>query len=155
MSNRVSGPAKGHATIAASQRAYEQGYRAVLAKFRRAGLTVVGIQDTPAPGKDIPGGYPDIPSCLAAHASDLAFCDGPRSEWVWGDPLPAAARSLHDPKITTVNLTKDYVCPPRDSKCPAVIGGLPVYRDNSHLARLFAASLAPYLKPYLMRALAG
>jgi peptidoglycan/LPS O-acetylase OafA/YrhL len=152
MSNRVSGPARPHATIDASQAAYAQGYLAVLKQFQAAGLSVVGVHDTPAPSKYIPGNFASIPDCLAAHGSDLGSCDGPRSKYLPVEPLQAAVGQLGDPKITIVNLTK-YICPQRFSRCPAVIGRIPVYFDNSHLTGMFSASLAPYLEPHLLTAL--
>jgi hypothetical protein len=142
MSNRVSGPAKGLDSIAASQSAYAQGYLNVLKQFRDAGLTVVGIRDTPAPGN------PAIPTCLGEHPNDYSQCDRLRASVFPEDPIVSAIGRLHDPKVTLVNLNQ-YICPPRMHKCPAVIGKMIVYFDNSHLTGLFASSLAPYLKRQL------
>jgi peptidoglycan/LPS O-acetylase OafA/YrhL len=143
MTNRVQMPAVGHHSLAASQDAYRGGYQRVLATLSAAHVTVVGIRDTPFPGKL-------IPDCLAAHSSDYSRCDGPRAKWVPREPLIAATAAVGDPEITTVDLT-DYFC--RASVCPAVIGNVPVYFDNSHMTATFAATLAPYLAPSLLAAI--
>jgi hypothetical protein len=38
----------------------------------------------------------------------------------------------------------DVICPTK-GKCPAVVDGMIVYRDDHHLTATFAASLAPIL----------
>jgi hypothetical protein len=57
---------------------------------------------------------------------------------------------MHDPGATTLDLA-DHICGP--TVCPAVIGGVPVYFDNSHLSATFARTLVPYIEPALERAL--
>ncbi|NDK32218.1 acyltransferase family protein [Nesterenkonia haasae] len=43
----------------------------------------------------------------------------------------------------TIDLTSSYICPER--QCSAVIGGVAVYRDDSHLSSEYVESLAPML----------
>ena len=77
--------------------------------------------------------------------------------------------AMHDPAVTVADLT-DHICqdnrapavrykpPPGDGHdgasyiCPAAIGGVPVYFDATHLTTTYARTLAPYLAPYLRRA---
>ena len=40
-----------------------------------------------------------------------------------------------------------------DGSCPAVVGGVAVYRDGQHVAATYARTLAPYLSPVLARLL--
>ena len=143
MTNRVQVPAVGHPSLAASQDAYRAGYQRVLVGLGAAHVRVVGIRDTPFPGKL-------IPDCLAARSSDYSRCDGARANWVPREPLVAATAAVGDPRITVVDLT-DYFC--RPTVCPAIIGTVPVYFDNSHMTATFSATLAPYLAPYLLAAI--
>ncbi len=145
MVNRVSVSALGYGGIANSQGAYATGYLKVLQKFAAAHLTVVGIHDTPAPGIR-------IPDCLAAHSGDYAACNRTKSKVLPKEPLTTAINRLNDPHVTEADLT-NYICHPK--VCPAVIGRLPVYFDNSHLAGTFSKTLAPYLEPTLVKALRG
>ena len=144
MTNRISVTASGQSTIAGSQQPYAQGYLSVLKQFQAAHLSVVGIRDTPAPGN------PLIPDCLGAHGTDYSACDFSRAAHLPAEPLTTAITELNDPKVHEVDLT-EYICP--DATCPAVIGRLPAYFDNSHLSGAFSATLAPYLEPHLVQAL--
>jgi len=143
MSDRISVGAVGYG-FASSMAQYEKGYEQVLRAFQAAHLRVVVIRDTPAPGSS-------VPDCLATHTSDYTACDGTRQKWLPKDPTIDAVRALDDPDITSVDLT-DRICEPQ--VCGAVVGGVPAYFDNSHLSEAFAMTLAPYLKPALLAALA-
>jgi peptidoglycan/LPS O-acetylase OafA/YrhL len=144
MTNRLSVVAEG-TDLHGSQPLYEKGYRAVLAAMSAAHEPVVGIRDTPAPGQS-------VPDCLAAHPDDYLACDGTRRDWLPPEPLTQAIAAIGDPRVTEADLT-DYICEP--VRCSAVIGSVPVYFDGSHLTATFAQTLAPYLEPYLERALAS
>jgi len=145
LSNRAWAPATGAPSLATSGPLYTRGYAAVLRKFHRAGLTVVGVRDTPYPG----GGH-DVPQCLEQHPNDFAACSGKRSAWLTADPMTPAIQQLHDPNITEVDLSR-YLC--TRTTCPSVIGRVPVYFDDSHLSQAFAETLAPYLGASLVAAL--
>jgi hypothetical protein len=145
MANKVSLPAVGY-TFAASWQPYQVGYERVLDAFRRAHLTVVGIHDSPAPTTVV------IPRCLASHPGNYTPCDGTRTRWLPQEPLAAAMTALHDSQMSFVDLT-DRICQP--TICPAVVGGVVVYYDASHLTATYARTLAPYLSPHLRKAIAG
>lgn len=53
-----------------------------------------------------------------------------------------AAAAAATPTATSLDLT-DYYCD--ETTCPSVIGGVNVYRDNSHLTITYTETLAPYL----------
>jgi hypothetical protein len=36
-----------------------------------------------------------------------------------------------------------------------VVGGVPVYYDQTHMTATYAKTLAPYLEPYLVKAIRG
>jgi peptidoglycan/LPS O-acetylase OafA/YrhL len=142
MTNRISVGAVGHSRYASGP-LYTRGYLSILRAFSAAHLRVVGIRDTPYP-RTI------IPDCLASNPNNYQACAGHRSSWLPPEPLLAAATELHDPKITTVDLT-NRIC--QKSVCPAAVGHVPVYFDGSHLTATYATTLAPYLEPYLLHAL--
>jgi len=146
MSNRISVPARGR-SIAASQEPYERGYEAVLRTWAQAGLRVVVLRDTPAPGD---AGIDSIPDCVAANPDDLDRCAGARSEWVPGDPSVAAVEAVGDQRITSVDLN-DRIC--AAERCAGVVGGAVVYFDGSHLTATYARTLVRYLRPALAGAL--
>jgi hypothetical protein len=42
-----------------------------------------------------------------------------------------------------------YLCPSKDAKCPAVLGGILLYRDNSHVTNTAMSMLAPIVREQL------
>jgi len=115
--------------------------RALVESMRRTwqGLAetskVVVLRDTPAPRID-------IAECVSAHREQLTRCAVPRDEALAGiGPLQAeAARGLDRVWLLDLN---DAICP--GSRCPAVIGGVLVYRDTNHLTATYARSLGALL----------
>ena len=105
------------------------------------------IHDTATPGATLKS----VPDCLAQHEDRLLACAGPRKRWVPRDPLVQAAREAGVASVSTVDLN-DHLCD--GDTCPAVIGGVTVYSDASHMTKTFATTLAPYLEPSLTRAVA-
>ena len=142
MANRMSFSAAGK-SMDQSFDAYRAGYVDVLHTWTDAGIPVLGIRDTPAPGAS-------IPDCVAAQPDRLAACAGTRAEWLPREPLTAAARSFRPGQVRVADLT-DHICQP--SVCPAVVGRVVVYFDGSHLTATYARTLAPYLEDSLTRAL--
>jgi hypothetical protein len=105
---------------------------------------VLAIRDSPSP-------YPVwVPRCLASHLSNYGACNGTRSAWLPPEPMYAAVAAMHDPNFSVVDLT-NWICHP--VVCPAVVGGVIVYFDQSHLTATYAATLAPYLDPAVDAAL--
>jgi len=93
---------------------------------------------------DTPHASGDVPDCLASHRADIRPCATPRSIAFSGHGLVerAAARRAG---VATIDLSPD-ICPTSaGTTCPAVVGGMIVYRDYHHLTATFAASLAPEL----------
>ncbi|HET9872152.1 MAG TPA: acyltransferase family protein [Propionibacteriaceae bacterium] len=143
-SQRNGRPALGF-SYADSYPSWLDGYRQVVDGWVRAGTSVVVIHDTATPGATLKS----VPDCLAQHPDDYAACSGPRSAWVPRDPLAQAATEATTPRISVVDLNR-LLCD-KDT-CPAVIGGVTVYSDASHLTKTFAGTLAPYLEPALAKA---
>lgn len=142
MSNRLSMAALDQ-DLARSLPLYEEGYRAVLTTLREAGIPVLVIRDTPAPGFA-------VPTCIADAEQDYAECDCTRDEWLPADPTVDAVASLDDPGITVADLT-DHIC--AGEECRVVNGGVITYFDASHLTATYAHTLAPYLEPFVVKAL--
>jgi peptidoglycan/LPS O-acetylase OafA/YrhL len=145
MSNRMSARPAGKGR-AASGPEFAMGYERVLSSWQRAGLSVVALADTPTPG--VTAGR--IPDCLAEHPGDRDACSAPREVWDRGDPVVDAVRSVGDAKFQVIDLN-DRICGP--DTCRAVVGGVVVYADNSHLTTSYALTLLPYLDQALARAL--
>lgn len=65
---------------------------------------------------------------------------GPVGALMHGDPTLGAVAAAD--RAVAINLT-DYFCGP--AICPAVIGGVTVYRDTSHITSTYAATLMPFI----------
>lgn len=144
LSNRISLPAV-DSPAEVSAAAYLAGYRVVLAAWKRAGVPVLAVRDTPAPGD---AGAGSVPDCLALNDEDFEPCSGSRRQWLPADPIVPAIDAAHSPSMDSVDLT-DHVCGP--VICDAVVGGVVVYFDGSHMTKTYATTLAPYLYPPLRR----
>ena len=149
LSNRISVPAEGRARDE-SRGLYAAGYRDVLQSWADAGLRVVGLHDTPAP---VDGGAEAVPDCLAADPENgESTCGGDRAAWEPDDPVLSAVKQVDDADVDGLDLN-DHIC--ASQTCAAVVGGVVVYFDGSHLTATYARTLAPYLAPSLARAAAG
>ena len=99
------------------------------------GVTIVGLSDNPLPGT-APSG------CLAElDVIEPDSCDVRRRDaFPFPDTFLATADEV--PGAAAVDLT-DYYC--LETTCPAVIGGVTVYRDGHHLTTTYTRTMAPYL----------
>jgi hypothetical protein len=103
-------------------------------------VPIVALRDNPAPG---PYASDNPNKCLAdVSVEDAnAECGLKRSEALdrFPDPWKAAARLV--PGAKYLDMTR-YYCD--RTTCPVVIGGVNVYRDNSHVTTTYARTMAPY-----------
>ncbi len=152
VSNRVSLPAEGQ-SLEDSVGAYTEGYTSVFTQLAEANVPVAVIRDTPAPGDG--GEIASIPDCLATEGEHSDACDGRRSDWVKPDPDPAipAVRAVKEARpragLAVIDLN-DHICD--GDVCPAVVGGVVVYFDASHLTATYGRTLAGPLDAALVRA---
>jgi hypothetical protein len=121
--------------------------KAVWAPIVRMKVPIVAVRDNPSAG----GKAEDNPNnCLAevsvAEANDKCGLDRHDALDRFADPYAAAVRAT--PRAHLVDLTPFY-CDART--CPVVIGGVNVYRDNSHITVTYSRTLAPYLYRALVR----
>jgi peptidoglycan/LPS O-acetylase OafA/YrhL len=109
--------------------------RQLWAQWVRAGKRVVVLADPPDLGRG------PLPECLAGASSTQDPCAARTRDVLTPDPLVEAASGQDG--VTLVDLT-DVMCDSR--RCHAVVGGIPVYGDDSHLLQYFARTMAPLLE---------
>ncbi|WP_181439500.1 acyltransferase family protein [Curtobacterium sp. MCBD17_032] len=100
------------------------------------GIPIVAIRDNPTARTDVVAcvgqmSGPTTDACDSTRDDALGLFDGSEQA---AARMPGAAR--------VVDLTQ-YYC--TSTTCPAVIGGVLVHRDRTHLTNTFAVTLAPYL----------
>ncbi|MFB9650011.1 acyltransferase family protein [Curtobacterium pusillum] len=101
-----------------------------------AGIPIVAIRDNPA-------ARADVVACVGQMTGPTTgACDTPRKEALRPFDGSEQAVARMDGAARLVDLTR-YYC--TDTVCPAVIGGVLVHRDATHLTNTFAVTLAPYL----------
>jgi hypothetical protein len=105
-----------------------------------SGARVIYLEDTPYPGTTVGA----IPDCLAAHPDDIQQCSLDRA-----DPLNRLDAMIQ--RTTESDAAKNAgatVMDPTDwfctaTTCPAIIGNIVVYADNSHTTATYITWLAP------------
>lgn len=111
-----------------------------------AGIPVLALRDNPTARPDVVAcvgqmSGPTTSACDSSRAVGLGLFDGSQEAV---ERMPGQARLL--------DLT-DLYC--TATVCPAVIGGVLVHRDRTHLTNTFAKTLSPYLGAEIARALAA
>jgi peptidoglycan/LPS O-acetylase OafA/YrhL len=116
-------------------------------ELQRAGIRVVPLLDNPAPDFEV---Y----ECVAEHMDDISQCSFDRDDAVArsGAKFQVAAAELLSLE-TAVDIA-DIVCPVEE-RCPAVIGGVLLFRQGSHLTNTFIESTADLLEARLAPAVEG
>lgn len=134
------------------------------AELRRSGARVVVLADNPTPPED-------VVECVAEHPRRVGLCafelvegtddSGIRAQRqavraVGGSRIDADGRVTwgRDPGVALLDLT-DAICPPQLSKCPAVIGHVLLYRDETHLSATYVRTLEPFIARALRALTAG
>lgn len=103
--------------------------------FINQGIRVLSIRDTPRPGVA-------VPDCVEQNMSSgtLGKCAVPRSESLLQSPPEVVAANY--PGASLLDMT-DAFC--FGEACPAVIGGVLVYRDDNHITATYSASLHKHI----------
>jgi hypothetical protein len=103
-------------------------------------VPIIALRDNPS--------FPESPvTCVSEDPSTAASrCESPEDEALLSDPKEDAV--LVDPDADLIDLTRFYCS---DDECPAVIGGVVVYRDAHHITATYASTLGPYLAEELRR----
>ncbi|WP_164878115.1 acyltransferase family protein [Microbacterium enclense] len=115
--------------------ALRPGIRGFLDRMADADIDVIAVRDNPRFAFDMYG-------CVA-ESENAVDCAVPRASSL-ADANPAT--DLAAPGVRMVDLTP-WICP--DDFCPGVIGNVAVYRDDNHLSRTYATTLAPSLAEQL------
>ncbi|MDR1824423.1 MAG: acyltransferase [Bifidobacteriaceae bacterium] len=100
------------------------------------GTKIVAIVDDPW--------LPDRMDTCIKRANNKAALQGcnmtPADAFAIAEPYARAAE-LSGPGVASVDLTEAYC---QDGNCPAVIGGVNVYRDQHHITATYSRTLAPF-----------
>ena len=118
-----------------SEEALRPGIDRFLDRMGDAGIEVLGVRDNPR--------FPfDMYTCVA-ESPDPVDCAVPRAGSL-ADDNPATV--LDRAGVQLVDLTP-WICP--DDVCVGVVGNVALYRDDNHLSRTYATTLAPSLAEQL------
>lgn len=106
-----------------------------------AGIQVVAFRDTPRTVQP-------VPACLEKNPGAYVACGSQRAE-IYSEDSPTAAVAGELPNTKFLDLSK-YFCP--DANCPAVIGGVIVYKDDNHVTATYMKTLTPFFEKAFMAA---
>jgi hypothetical protein len=120
--------------------ALADGWRKSLQALQAIGSPIVYLHDTPFPNYD-------VPTCVSGALSDWAKCSFRRDVAFHPDPLMSGAPTSHG-LAARVDVDQ-YLCPPARVECPAVLGGVLLYRDNSHVTDTAMNLLSPFVAEQL------
>jgi peptidoglycan/LPS O-acetylase OafA/YrhL/cellulose synthase/poly-beta-1,6-N-acetylglucosamine synthase-like glycosyltransferase len=102
--------------------------------LQKAHIPVVYVGDTPYHTTK-------VPECVARNLSDVGSCTVKRQ---YASPYKGRAELLQQ-TLTAANVTyldpTNWFCTKKD--CPAIVGNLLVYRDESHISTAYSYYLAP------------
>jgi peptidoglycan/LPS O-acetylase OafA/YrhL len=127
--------AAGQSAFAAEVAGYASAWKALPPSVEQ----VVVIRDTPK----VRGNTDEcVERAMARHQAAGQVCAVPRSSALEPDPAAVAARRARSGRIALADLTR-YFCGART--CLPVVGGALVFKDTSHMTRVYARSLAPFL----------
>jgi hypothetical protein len=127
-------------------REWGEGLGRTLDAIGASGAKLLVIGDTPKTNGD------EIPGCVSSHKQDIRPCGNSRAAAVRDDRLAELAETAPAHHATYVD-PSNWFC--TDTFCPAVIGNLVVYRDDSHLSDSYARYRAPQIAQAIRVALAS
>jgi peptidoglycan/LPS O-acetylase OafA/YrhL len=109
-----------------------------------AGVPVIAVRDNPVPAAR-------VVTCVAEMTGPTTTaCDQTRTAGTAPFDGQERAAERIGRRAQVIDLT-DLYC--TDTTCPAVIGGVLVYRDKTHITNTFAKTLQPFLQRGIDRAL--
>jgi peptidoglycan/LPS O-acetylase OafA/YrhL len=122
-----------------------RGLAAAWRPLAKAGVPIIYVRDNPVHKTD-----PNTCLQTTGKGSPAKCAISRKAAFATPDPQVAAAR-LVGSRVSAIDLTR-YYC--TKTTCPAVIGGVDVYRDKHHVTETYVRTLAPYLGAQLFRQLA-
>ncbi|MGQ0843785.1 MAG: SGNH hydrolase domain-containing protein [Sporichthyaceae bacterium] len=123
---------------------WQRGYEKYLQVWAEQARRVLVVRDSPVPRTS-------VPDCLLNNPNRYSVCAGERAKWLPPDPLVEAARVVDPERFRIADLSR-YMCTAH--QCPAVIGGMLVYRDGSHLSATWIRAFGGFLEPDFAEAFA-
>ncbi|MFC0706087.1 SGNH hydrolase domain-containing protein [Cellulomonas uda] len=126
---------------AAGDEAAVAGLSATWQRLSDAGIDVAVLGDTPWVGID-------VPECVAQHRDTWTTECSPDSAAPERRSSLAQQQAAADALGVPLLDVTDLLCP--DQQCPAVIGGVLVWRDVSHVTASYARTLEPELRDWLV-----
>jgi peptidoglycan/LPS O-acetylase OafA/YrhL len=125
----------------------EQGYADAWRALPRSVRRIIVIRDTPRlRGSTLAC----VQEAMDRGRPTASACAVPRRVALQPDPQVGAATLLRSARVRIVDLTHE-LCDAR--ACPAVIGGALTFKDEDHFTPVFAATLGPFLRREVDRAL--
>lgn len=119
----------------------EWGYalKITTSQLKATGTRLAYLNDTPTPKGN-------VPDCLSAHPRATQGCVQATDKAAESGRRTAMAQAAAGDGVTLINPTP-WFCSPRI--CPAVVGNILVYRDESHVTGAYIRLLAPLLSEQL------
>ncbi|MFE6834938.1 acyltransferase family protein [Streptomyces sp. NPDC057705] len=118
-----------------------EGWEKTLRQLRALGAPIVYVEDTPAPGTD-------IPACVSGSPESAGACAFSRKDALPPDPLAGRISSGALPGVRSVSVNQ-VLCPGDGPTCPAVLDRILLYRDDAHLTNAAAVVLTNRLERLL------
>ena len=116
------------------------GWNQTLRALRAIGAPIVYLRDTPYPNYN-------VPTCVSGALNDWSKCSFARSTAFHPDPLMSGTPASHG-LAARVDVDQ-YLCPAAKAECPAVLAGILLYRDNSHVTNTAMSMLLPIVHEQL------
>jgi peptidoglycan/LPS O-acetylase OafA/YrhL len=117
-----------------------KGWQETIHALQAVGAPIVYLRDTPYPNYD-------VPTCVSGALNDWSKCSFERAVAFHADPLMSGTAAAHG--LAARVDVDSYLCPVKDAQCPAVLGGILLYRDNSHVTNTAMSMLAPVVQEQL------
>lgn len=130
----VEGPS-GQDKFGAEVAGFIKGWRALPASVKH----IIVIRDNP---KIVQNTLGCVQRALDGRKRADRVCAVQRRQALDADAAAAAARRLRSPRVQVVDLTR-FMCGVR--RCYPVVGGVLVFKDQTHLTDVFVTSLGPYM----------
>ncbi|MBO0609044.1 acyltransferase family protein [Myceligenerans salitolerans] len=127
-----------------SRKAMVDGMARAWKKLVASGIDVTTILDNPSP-VGVAGG--EVYKCVAENPDKLSACSFDRAAGLEGSGARAQKAAADRVPAVKVVRVADLFCD--ETRCPAVIGNVLVYRQGSHVTNTYALSAVPVLRERL------
>jgi hypothetical protein len=128
--------------------AHVVGYAEALKRLPPSVERIISIRDVP---RNSHNSMECVARAIRRRIAAGPKCALPRSFALKPDPATPAARRSDPRRVQLIDMTR-FMCSER--MCLPVIGGALVHKDTTHLTRVFATTLGPYLLRHVDRAIA-